>query len=88
MPFLFACVAEAMAKEHRLIALPEASFGRSRSAELTSKPHGSASRDKLEIFDLPSASTFVNMFNILTGFILIRLLHTFLGVDFARVVYK
>jgi len=35
---------------------------------MTPFTHGNAPRDNLGIFDLPSASTFVNMFNILTGF--------------------
>jgi hypothetical protein len=44
----------------RLIAL--------HSGFLQTLPHGNAPRGKLGISDLPSASTFVNMFNILTGF--------------------
>jgi hypothetical protein len=35
---------------------------------LQTPPHGDAPREQLGIFDLPSASTFVNMFNTLKGF--------------------
>jgi hypothetical protein len=44
----------------RLIAL--------HSGFLRTDPRGSASRSKSGIFDLPSANTFVNVFNTLTGF--------------------
>jgi len=52
----------------RLPCLRQTSFRRSRSAKLTSRLRGSAPRDKLGIVDLPLASSFVNVFNILTGF--------------------
>jgi hypothetical protein len=43
--------------------------------------------DMFGIFALSSVSILVNIFNILTEFILIRLLHTSLGADFVGVVY-
>jgi hypothetical protein len=57
---------------------------------LRSVPHGSAllTRRSLWRRGLPLASTFVNMLNILTGFILIRFLHKSLGADFSRVAHK
>jgi hypothetical protein len=57
---------------------------------LRTVPHGSAllTRRSLWRRGLPSASILVNMFNTLTGLILVRFLYTSLGPDFARVVYK